>query len=166
MWNPCVEGELTRRAAGPLFSPKHPARAKRGHARPPPAALRPGLYSPAGTHGPRRLPSIFAPPAYTQRVLRRELYLFSLYRLLEASLLALIVFGPGEALIGEPRDAALATAACLAYVPAAILLRLGSRRTDTRMAEGALGGVGSDATPARRVRQASPQAGPGPPRLP
>lgn len=156
-----MEGELTRRAAGPLFSPKHPARAKRGHARPPPAALRPGLYSPAGTHGPRRLPSIFAPPAYTQRVLRRELYLFSLYRLLEASLLALIVFGPGEALIGEPRDAALATAACLAYVPAAILLLLWSRRTDTRMAEVALVGVCSDVIAATLVSHAIPQAVPG-----
>lgn len=156
-----MEGELTRRAAGPLFSPKHPARAKRGHARPPPAALRPGLYSPAGTHGPRRLPSIFAPPAYTQRVLRRELYLFSLYRLLEASLLALIVFGPGEALIGEPRDAALATAACLAYVPAAILLLVWSRRTDTRMSEVALVGVSADVVIAALVSHAMPQAVPG-----
>src|SRR5690554_7522712 len=122
MWNPCVEGEMTRRAAGPLFSPMRRARAKRIPTWPPAGALPASLYLPAGTHRPRRLPSFFAQPAYTQRVLRRELYLFSLYRLLEASLLALIVFGPGEALIGEPRDAALATAACLAYVPAAILL--------------------------------------------
>jgi len=107
------------------------------------------------------LPSIFAPPAYTQRVLRRELYLFSLYRLLEASLLALIVFGPGEALIGEPRDAALATAACLAYVPAAILLLVWSRRTDTRMSEVALVGVSADVVIAALVSHAMPQAVPG-----
>src|SRR5690554_2978610 len=75
------------------------------------------LYSPPTPSRPPRLPSIFAQPAYTQRVLRRELYLFSLYRLLEASLLALMVFGPGEALIGEPRNATLAAATCLGYLP-------------------------------------------------
>ena len=105
--------------------------------------------------------SIFSQPAYTQRVLRRELYLFSLYRLLEASLLALMVFGPGEALIGEPRNLALATAACLAYVPAAIALLLWSRRTDTRMAEIALVGVCADIVVAALVTHALPQAGPG-----
>ena len=105
--------------------------------------------------------SIFSQPAYTQRVLRRELYLFSLYRLLEASLLALMVFGPGEALIGEPRNLALATAACLAYVPAAIALLLWSRRTDTRMGEIALVGVCADIVVAALVTHALPQAGPG-----
>ncbi|HLT05147.1 MAG TPA: ATP-binding protein [Pseudomonas sp.] len=107
------------------------------------------------------MPSIFAQPAYTQRVLRRELYLFALYRLLEASLLALVVFGPGEALIGEARDATLATATCLAYVPAAILLLVWSRRTDTRMSEVALVGVCTDVIVAALVTHAVPQAVPG-----
>ena len=34
---------------------------------------------------------------------RRELYAFGLYRLLEAALLALIFFGPEETLFGAPR---------------------------------------------------------------
>src|SRR5690606_5415839 len=161
IWNPCVGG--TERGARPARYSRRSDRpgqnaAPHGVA---PAALPPGLYSPAGTHRPRRLPSIFAQPAYTQRVLRRELYLFALYRLLEASLLALVVFGPGEALIGEARDATLATATCLAYVPAAILLLVWSRRTDTRMSEVALVGVCTDVIVAALVTHAVPQAVPG-----
>src|SRR5690554_8100230 len=97
-----------RSAAGPLFSPMRRVRAKDGPSRRRPWPVPAALYSAATSRRPRRLPSIFAQPIYTQRVLRRELYLFSLYRLLEASLLALMVFGPGEALIGEPRNATLA----------------------------------------------------------
>lgn len=107
------------------------------------------------------MPSIFAPPAYTQRVLRRELYLFALYRLLEASLLALVVFGPGEVLSGEARNPALATAACLAYLPASVLLFFWSRRTDTRMSEVALVGVCTDILVAFLVTHAIPEVGPG-----
>ena len=111
-----------RRAAGPLFSPMRRVRAKNGPFRGERWSAPPGLYSAATSGRPYRLRSIFAQPTYTQRVLRRELYLFSLYRLLEASLLALMVFGPGEALIGEPRNATLAAATCLAYLPISILL--------------------------------------------
>ena len=107
------------------------------------------------------MPSIFAPPAYTQLVLRRELYLFALYRLLEASLLALVVFGPWEVLSGEPRNIALATAACLAYVPASLLLLFWSLRTDTRMSEVGLVGVCTDIVVAFLVTHAIPEAGPG-----
>src|SRR5690606_38639174 len=90
-------------------------------------AVRRRAYTRPQSRPGHRLLSIFRQPAYTQRVLRRELYLFSPYRLLEASLLALMVFGPGEGLIGEPRNAALATAACLGYLPAAIALFFWSR---------------------------------------
>ena len=150
-----------RRAAGPLFSPMRRVRAKNGPFRGERWSAPPGLYSAATSGRPYRLRSIFAQPTYTQRVLRRELYLFSLYRLLEASLLALMVFGPGEALIGEPRNATLAAATCLAYLPISILLFFWSRRTDTRMAEVALVGVCTDIVVAALVTHALPQAGPG-----
>src|SRR3546814_12128546 len=47
-------------------------------------------------------------PDSAEDALRRELYLFALYRTLEASLLALMVFSPFGGLIGEPRDPFLA----------------------------------------------------------
>src|SRR5690606_448215 len=122
-------------------------------------AVRRRAYTRPQSRPGHRLLSIFRQPAYTQRVLRRELYLFSLYRLLEASLLALMVFGPGEGLIGEPRNAALATAACLGYLPAAIALFFWSRRHDTRMADIALVGVFTDIVVAVLVTHALPQAG-------
>ena len=43
-----------------------------------------------------------APPPHT--AIRRELYFFTLYRVLEASLLCLIVFSPFGDLIGAARQ--------------------------------------------------------------
>lgn len=141
-----------------------------------PVARKPhALTSQAGEGGPRaRRPILtgssrpacplfgfLAQPAYTQRVLRRELYLFSLYRLLEASLLALLVFGPGELLAVEPHNAALAVAASLAYLPASLLLFVWARRPDTRMSDIALVGVCTDVLVAMVVSHAIPSAGPG-----
>src|SRR5690606_16475415 len=47
-------------------------------------------------------------PDAAEDALRRELYLFALYRTLEAALLALIVFSPFGGLVSEPRDRFLA----------------------------------------------------------
>src|SRR3546814_6206605 len=57
-----------------------------------------------------------ARPDTAEDALRRELYLFALYRTLEAALLALMVFSPFGGLIGEPRDPFLAMAVAIAYL--------------------------------------------------
>ncbi|WP_255516411.1 sensor histidine kinase [Luteimonas suaedae] len=100
-------------------------------------------------------------PVYTDRVLRRELHLFALYRILEASLLALMVFSPAGALIGEPHDPLLARAICIAYLPASLALFHWSRRSDTNMSEQALIGALLDIAVATLAVHALPTAGPG-----
>ena len=70
------------------------------------------------------MPSGLAPVAATDadHALRRELYFFTLYRLLEAALLALLVFGPAQVLIRAPSLPLLARAVVLGYMLAAMLL--------------------------------------------
>lgn len=76
------------------------------------------------------------------RVLRRELRLFNLYRVLEALLLGLVLYGPVSTLIAEPRHALFARALAIAYgFIAAVIFVLG-RRGDPRTV--ALVGVTSD----------------------
>jgi two-component system sensor histidine kinase PilS (NtrC family) len=53
---------------------------------------------------------------------RREVYFFGLYRLLEAALLALIFFGPESALFGTPRLPQLGAAVTFFYLPASLAL--------------------------------------------
>lgn len=71
-----------------------------------------------------RLTALVRSPA-TQR---RELYYLTLYRLLEAALLCLVVFGPAQVLLAPPRDPRLAMAVAVAYLLAAMLLFLSGRR--------------------------------------
>ena len=59
--------------------------------------------------------------------LRRELYFFGLYRVLEASLLALLAFGPAAVLIGEVRSPLLVAVTAMAYLAAAAVLMLWGR---------------------------------------
>jgi two-component system sensor histidine kinase PilS (NtrC family) len=54
--------------------------------------------------------------------LRRELYFFSLYRILEAALLALVLFSPFGFLAGEPRLPLLGRGVSFAYLFAALAL--------------------------------------------
>lgn len=54
--------------------------------------------------------------------LRRELYFFSLYRMFEAALLALMLFSPAGALIGEPRYALLGKLTTVSYLGASLVL--------------------------------------------
>ena len=58
---------------------------------------------------------------------RRELYYFGLYRVLEAAMLALIFFGPESTLFGSPRHPATGQAVTLFYLPASLALLLWAR---------------------------------------
>lgn len=94
----------------------------------------PGAFAHTRRHSVRtrvsRLPSGLAPVAASDadHALRRELYFFTLYRLLEAALLALLVFGPAQVLIRAPSLPLLARAVVLGYMLAAMLLFVSGRR--------------------------------------
>ena len=96
------------------------------------------------------------------RLMRRELYLLALYRLLEAALLALAVFGPLQGVFGgEARDPALASAVAATYlVGAAILLGL-TRRPTLSLSTQVLFGLLIDIGVAALATHALPHAGPG-----
>ncbi|WP_417472435.1 sensor histidine kinase [Luteimonas mephitis] len=106
------------------------------------------------TRTPRR-------PDAAEDALRRELYLFALYRTLEASLLALIVFSPFGGLVSEPRDRFLAVTVAIAYLPMALALLLASRRDHSSLAWQACVGVGVDILVAALITHAIPGAAPG-----
>ncbi|HEY0660320.1 MAG TPA: ATP-binding protein [Lysobacter sp.] len=96
-------------------------------------------------HHPAQVPHLasrIAPPANTDSALRRELYFFTLYRLLEAALLTFLLFGPVGDLVHPPRYELLARAVAIAYLFIALLLFVLGRRGDLRTQ--ALAGVGSD----------------------
>ncbi|BAV96578.1 sensor histidine kinase [Lysobacter enzymogenes] len=80
------------------------------------------------------MPSGLAPvtPADADSALRRELYFFTLYRLLEAALLVLFLFGPVDNLIAEPRHDLFARSLSLSYLFIAGLLFVFGRRGDLR----------------------------------
>ena len=69
-----------------------------------------------------------AAPLPPNAAIRRELYFFTLYRVLEAALLCLTVFSPFGDLLGEPRHPELARWAAAAYLLAAVVLFLSGRR--------------------------------------
>ena len=70
----------------------------------------------------------------TRAAIRRELHFFTLYRVLEAALLCLVVFSPvGVFLGGLPRHPALAASVALAYLVLAILLFLLRHRGEVRL---------------------------------
>lgn len=101
-----------------------------------------------------------APASPAQDYARRELYLFALYRALEAGLLSLLVFGPVLAL--EPRNdhAMLASVVAAGYLAAALVLLVHARRAKTTLAP-TLVGVGIDITVAAIAAHAVPQAASG-----
>lgn len=80
------------------------------------------------------MPSGLAPvtPADADSALRRELYFFTLYRLLEAALLVFFLFGPVENLIGSSRHDLFARSLSLSYLFIASLLFVFGRRGDLR----------------------------------
>ncbi|MGH8031868.1 MAG: PAS domain-containing sensor histidine kinase, partial [Luteimonas sp.] len=109
--------------------------------------------------------SLLTPYAITdgsiQQALRRELYMFALYRTLEAALLALVVFSPFGDMAGPPRDLLLARSVAFAYLPMAVVLLLASRRDGSALGWQALIGVGVDIALAALITHALPDAGPG-----
>ncbi len=60
---------------------------------------------------------------------QRELYFFSLYRALEAGILAGLIFSPLSGLVGEPRAPLLGTALAMFYLVFAVLMILLGRRS-------------------------------------
>ena len=80
--------------------------------------------------------------AEADSALRRELHFFTLYRLLEAALLALLLFGPLGDLVAEPRHDLLARAAAISYLFIAAVLFVLRGRSDLRTQ--ALVGVSCD----------------------
>lgn len=92
--------------------------------------------------------------------LRRELYFFGLYRILEASLLALLAFGPAAVLIGPVRMPLLMAATAMGHLTAAALLMLWGRDSKSlRMP--AFVGVLVDITVAVLATHAAPQVASG-----
>ena len=76
-----------------------------------------------------------ADPAAPHPDIRRELYLLTLYRILEAALLCLALFSPVGSMIGEPRHLDLGRVVAVVYLIVAIGLfwsgRNGRIRTQT-----------------------------------
>ncbi|NYZ62815.1 sensor histidine kinase [Luteimonas deserti] len=94
-------------------------------------------------------------------LMQRELSLFSLYRLLEAALLALLVFSPWGALLGEVVDAPLAISVAAGYLVASVGLLFHARRPRIDHPAHALVGVGVDIAVAALVTHAIPEVAPG-----
>ena len=65
--------------------------------------------------------------------LRRELYFYSLYRLLEASILVLVVFGPVAELLGPARHEVAARTVALTFAILAVVLFAFHRRGELRL---------------------------------
>lgn len=99
--------------------------------------------------------------AYANRAMHRELYLLALYRVLEACLLALMLFSPAGTLIGAPRDPMLAGTVAMAYLLAAFVLLLFSQRGAPGLTTQTLVGVVCDVAVAALATHAIPGAGPG-----
>ncbi|HZV22907.1 MAG TPA: hypothetical protein VFF93_03995, partial [Luteimonas sp.] len=105
------------------------------------------------------MPRTPVPPTSTESALRRELYFFTLYRALEAGLLALVLFSPFGLLIDAPRHLALGRAAAAAYLVAAVALLLAGRRGS--LATQALVGVVIDIAAATLAIHALPASASG-----
>jgi two-component system sensor histidine kinase PilS (NtrC family) len=67
-------------------------------------------------------------PPSADDALRRELYFFSLYRVLESALLALMLFSPVGVLVGLPKSAPLAAGTTVVYLVAGVVLLLWAQR--------------------------------------
>ncbi len=90
------------------------------------------------------MPLALAPidAADADRALRRELYFFTLYRLLEAALLVFFLFGPATELVEPLRHALGARSVALAYLFIAALLFAFGKRGELRSQT--LTGIGAD----------------------
>src|SRR5690606_7934764 len=101
-------------ARGPVLSPIGGTRAKWRHTR---------QRRDTSDRGRGRLPTITARVnRRAEPALRRELYFYSLYRLLEASMLVLVVFGPVAELLGPARHPMAAATVALTFAILSVLL--------------------------------------------
>src|SRR5690606_4226562 len=97
--------QAARARGGPVLSPIGGTRAKWRHTR---------QRRDTSDRGRGRLPTITARVNRgAEHALRRELYFYSLYRLLEASILVLVVFGPVAELLGPARHPMAASTVAL-----------------------------------------------------
>lgn len=96
----------------------------------------------------------------TQDYQRRELYLFALYRVLEAGLLALLVFGPVATVQPLKGHESLAAGVSIAYFMIALLLMLQARKAKTLVGP-TLTGVVIDIVVAALITHAVPSAASG-----
>ena len=92
--------------------------------------------------------------------LRRELYFFSLYRVFEAALLALVLFSPFDALAGDPRLPTLARSVSFLYLFAALCLFQWARHGQGLRWQ-VLVGISIDIVAATLATHALPSATPG-----
>jgi two-component system sensor histidine kinase PilS (NtrC family) len=75
-------------------------------------------------------------PLDADHVLYRELRLFNLYRVLEAALLVLLVFGPVTVIVAEAKQELLARAVVIAYLFVSLVTLGLGRRLDVRVSAG------------------------------
>src|SRR5690606_2270594 len=90
----------------------------------------------------------------------RDLYFYGLYRVLEAGLLALMLFGPARELIGAPVHPLLGKATAVAYLVAAVVLLAWTLRA-SRLRWPVLVGIVVDITAATLAIHALPSAASG-----
>lgn len=97
----------------------------------------------------------------TPSLLQRELALFALYRVLEAALLALLVFSPWGEALGAMTDAPVAISVSVGYLIASAGLWWHARRARADFASHAVVGVGVDIGVATLITHAIPEVAPG-----
>ncbi len=91
---------------------------------------------------------------------RRDLYFFSLYRVFEAALLALMLFSPTGALIGEPRHVLVGKATTVVYLAASVALLYWAQRRRAPRGQAVVGAT-IDIVAATLALHSLPQAAPG-----
>ncbi len=108
---------------------------------------------------PATLRNRVIPSSSTQR---RDLYFFGLYRAFEAALLALLLFTPASAMIGDPRHSVMVKAVVVFYLAAAVGLILWERHVDPRnLRTQVIVGTTVDIVVATLAAHALPQVAPG-----
>jgi len=134
-------------------------RAKPGGRRPARGRSDPILRAASAPTPPLPAPDAAAPAQSLSPA--RELYLFALYRVLVASLLALVVFSPAGALIGDMHLPQLARTVSVTYLAMSVLLLVHARRTEDGFVPHVVAGLSIDITVALLATHAMPGAGPG-----
>jgi len=97
----------------------------------------------------------------TSRALRRELYLFALYRVFEAAVLALVVFSPVGSLIGERHAPELAVVLVVVYLLVSVGLLVRARTLRTGIVRHVVAATAFDVVVAALATHALPGAAPG-----